>query len=102
MTENRVLVLYVPTKRRDEFVDVLMGCEALSGFSLLPALGYSREHSHFNTREQVVGYRRFDRFEIFLAEADLSVLLEKLGHASGRERLRYWIHDCSEDGHLPS
>jgi len=96
-----MLVLMVPRERRDDFVDLLMGREELSGFTLLPALGYSREHSHFSVPEQVLGYRDFDRFEIMLDALDLPALLDRLSASCGRERLRYWVFPISGEGHLP-
>ena len=71
MNEPRMLVLMVPRERRDDVVDALLGREELSGFTLLPALGYSRENSHLSVPEQVVGYRDFDRFEVLLDAVDL-------------------------------
>ena len=101
MNEPRLLVLMVPRERRDDFVDTLMEWEELSGFTLLPALGYSREHSHLSVPEQVVGYRDFDRFEVVLDALHLPPLFERLSEACGRERLRYWVYPLSAEGHLP-
>ena len=101
MTDPRLLVLIVPRERRDDFVDVLMSWEALSGFTLLPALGFSREHSHFNIPEQVAGYREFDRFEVLVDAVELPPLLDRLSVACGRERLRYWVSWVTAEGHLP-
>ena len=100
MTDSRLLVLMVPRERRDDFVDVLMGREALSGFTLLPALGFSREHSHFSIPEQVAGYRNFDRFEVLVEAPDLPALLACLAAACGRERIRYWVFPVIDEGHL--
>jgi hypothetical protein len=91
----------VPKERRDDFVDALIGHDALSGFTLLPALGYSREHSHFSIPEQVAGYREFDRFEVLVEASALSALLEHLSATSGSERLRYWVFMIAAEGHLP-
>jgi len=100
MTDPRLLVLMVPRERRDDFVDALMGWEALSGFTLLPALGFSREHSHFSIPEQVSGYREFDRFEVLVEATALQTLLDRLSAACGRERLRYWVSPVTAEGHL--
>ncbi|HBO13986.1 MAG TPA: DUF3240 domain-containing protein [Halieaceae bacterium] len=101
MTDTRLLVLMVPKERRDDFVDALIGQEALSGFTLLPALGYSREHSHFSIPEQVAGYREFDRFEVLVEAGALAGLLQQLSATSGSERLRYWVSPVKAEGHLP-
>ncbi|MHA7815043.1 MAG: DUF3240 family protein [Pseudohaliea sp.] len=100
MTDSRLLVFMVPRERRDDFVDVLMGRKGLAGFTLLPALGFSREHSHFSIPEQVAGYRDFDRFEVLVEAPDLPPLLERLSAACGRERLRYWLLPVIDEGHL--
>jgi hypothetical protein len=91
MTEQQLLVLLAPRERRDDLVDLLMGQARLSGFTLVPALGYSREHSHFSVEEQVAGYRENDRFEVFAAAADMPGILRVLQAAAGRERLRYYL-----------
>ncbi len=64
-----LLIVLAPAGRRDDLVDALMGNDHVSGFTLSPALGYSREHSHFSLGEQVAGYRDYSRFEV-LFEAD--------------------------------
>ena len=101
MTDLQLLVLLAPAERRDDLVDVLMELAVTSGFTLTPALGFSREHSHFSLREQVAGYRDVDRFEILAARAELPAVLAALSAACGNERLRYWIADIAGSGHLP-
>jgi hypothetical protein len=100
MTESQILVLLAPRDRRDDFVDALMSRGELSGFTLLPALGFSREHSHFNVSEQVSGYREFDRFEVITDATALPLLIENLSEMHGRDRLRYWVYPLSDVGHL--
>ena len=95
-----LLVLLAPAGRRDDLVDALMGNERISGFTLSPALGYSREHSHFNLGEQVAGYRAYSRFEVLFEAREQEALLNTLRRASGNERLRYWIMPVPETGHL--
>jgi hypothetical protein len=95
MTDTQLLVVTAPRERRDDLVDVLMAREEISGFTLLPALGYSREHSRFTVAEQVVGYRDVDRFEVLLAPGELPGLLDSLAAAGGRKALRYWVLDCA-------
>jgi hypothetical protein len=90
----------VPRERRDDFVDALMVEDRVSGFTLLPALGYSREHSHFSVKEQVVGYRQMDRFEVLTPTEVLPGLLDRLRGRCGREALRYWVTGLTREGHL--
>jgi hypothetical protein len=101
MTEQRLLVLLAPMERRDDLVDALMELDSISGFTLTPALGYSREHSHFSLREQVAGYREIDRFEVLLDDELLPTVLAVLESACGNEHLRYWVSEVPDSGHLP-
>jgi hypothetical protein len=101
MAEQQLLVFLAPAERRDDLVDVLMEIEGISGFTLIPALGYSREHHHFSLREQVSGYREFARFEVLLEPEQLSAVLTSLEPACGNERLRYWVGSIESTGHLP-
>jgi hypothetical protein len=95
-----LLVVLAPADRRDDLVDALMGNDHISGFTLTPALGYSREHSDFSLGEQVAGYREYSRFEVLFEATEKARLLETLRRASGNERLRYWIMPVPETGHL--
>ncbi len=95
-----LLVLLAPADRRDDLVDALMGNDHVSGFTLSPALGYSREHSHFSLGDQVAGYRDYSRFEVLFEVDQKAAVLESLRRASGNERLRYWIMPVPETGHL--
>ncbi|MEE4173733.1 MAG: DUF3240 family protein [Xanthomonadales bacterium] len=100
MSDCLLLVLLAPAGRRDDLVDALMGNDHISGFTLTPALGYSREHSGFSLGEQVAGYRDYSRFEVLFEATEKTRLLETLRRASGNERLRYWIMPVPETGHL--
>jgi len=100
MPDTRLLVLLAPAERRDDLVDALMEKADISGFTLTPALGYSREHAHFSVSEQVAGYREYSRFEVLFEAGQQEQLLEALSLAAGNEQLRYWITDAPETGHL--
>jgi hypothetical protein len=100
MSDTRLLVLLSPADRRDDLVDALMGNADIGGFTLSPALGYSREHSHFSLGEQVAGYRDYSRFEVLFDARQQEQVLAALRQAAGNERLRYWIMSVPETGHL--
>ncbi len=100
MTDQLLLTLMAPTHRRDEWVDALMAQEDLSGFTLLPALGYSREHATFNVAEQVRGYRDMDRFEILLSEQQLPEVLSQLKAVAGAEPIRFWTVALYSSGRI--
>ena len=100
MTEQLMLTIMTPTHRRDEWVDALMAQQDVSGFTLVPALGYSRQHANFNVAEQVCGYRDMDRFDILLSEQQLPELLCQLKAVAGAEVIRFWTVALHSSGHL--
>ncbi len=100
MTETQLLVLIVPEALKDDMVDTLMGLDDVSGFTLSTAAGYSREHSHFNLREQVEGYRSFFRFEVLHLPQVREHLCEVLAETCGDEPVRYWVAPVLVEGHL--
>lgn len=101
MPDYQLLVLLAPAERRDDLVDALMENENISGFTLLPALGFSREHSHFSPSEQVAGYRDFSRFEVLIEDQQQESVLRILERVCANEQLRYWITPVLQTGHLP-
>ena len=100
MDKLQVLVLIVPDTLKDDVVDALIGLPAVSGFTLSDAAGYSSEHSHFNLREQVEGYRNFCRLEVLHEPAVFEPLCASLHQACGGQAVRYWLSPVLRQGHL--
>jgi len=98
--EQQLLVLIVPAQMKDDMVDALIANPDISGFTLSSAAGYSREHSHFNLREQVEGYRSFCRLEVLHRPGQRAELFTALAGVCGGEALRYWVSPVVEQGHL--
>lgn len=90
-SKSEQLILIAPDEIKDDIVDQLIGLSQLSGFSLSEINGYSREHSHFDIREQVEGYRKFHRFEIFLDSNETAAVLTALKPVCASAAVRYWI-----------
>jgi len=90
-SKSEQLVLIAPNEIKDDIVDQLIGLSQLSGFSLSEINGYSREHSHFDIQEQVEGYRKFHRFEIFLDSDETAAVLMSLKPVCASAAVRYWI-----------
>jgi len=100
MPNCQLLVIVVPGEIKDDVVDTLMELEDISGFNLAKIAGYSKEHSQFNVREQVEGYRELYRFEIIHTESQQKLLLDSLSTVCAGPRLRYWIVPVIEQGHF--
>ena len=100
MDEQQLLVMMIPTSLKDDVVDCLMACEAISGFNMMAMAGYSKEHSQYELREQVEGYRQFFKFEVMHLRAQHSELMSTLRPACATANIRYWIVPVLEQGHL--
>lgn len=97
---GETLVLMVPRALRDDIIDVLMADDTLRGFSVTPAQGFSRNHAGLDLREQVKGYREFERFEVNCTATQRELLFPKLAAAAGSEHLHYWLTPVLEEGRL--
>ena len=95
-----MLVLVAPGEIRDDLVDALMSCDLVSGFNMGQIAGFSREHSRFNLREQVVGYRDLFRFEIVHRSDDREALMSALAPVCERSHCRYWLLPLLHEGHF--
>ena len=83
MSTEQLLVLIAQNDIKDDIVDTLIELEFLSGFSLGNICGFSREHSHFNIKEQVdmIEMPSGNRL-ILLSEGRLLNLGNATGHPS--------------------
>ena len=100
MTDGQLLILMVPDNIRDDVVDTLMCCEGISGFNMTTIAGYSKEHSQYNLREQVEGYREFFEFEVMHGREQEHSLLTALRPVCASAHIRYWIVPVLSQGHL--
>lgn len=97
---KQLLVLITPHHIKDDVVDTLMAQDYLSGFSLINICGFSREHSQYNLKEQVEGYREFYKFEVMHQQADQAALLAAVASACRHDPCRYWIVPLATSGVL--
>ena len=100
MAEQQLLVIMVPAEIKDDMVDALISCEGISGFNMETIAGYSKEHSQYNLREQVEGYREFFEFEVMHSREQESSLLATLRPVCESAPIRYWIIPVLSQGHL--
>ncbi len=85
---------------KDDVVDALIALEDISGFSMCATDGYSRRHSQYDLREQVVGYRRQCRAEVMHREMQEPALLAALESLCAASHIRYWITPLTTAGEL--
>jgi hypothetical protein len=100
MDDHQLLIMMVPGELRDDVVDSLSGCEGISGFNMTTMAGFSKEHSQYDLREQVEGYRKFFKFEVMHARPQQATLLAVLRPVCSSANIRYWIVPVLEQGHI--
>ena len=100
MAELQLLVMMVPGEIKDDVVDTLIACDGISGFNMETIAGYSKEHSKYNLREQVEGYREFFEFEVMHRPEQEQFLLCSLRPVCESAHIRYWILPVLKQGHL--
>lgn len=104
MTNLEVLHAFFPLDMRDAVVDALLELDELSGFSIVPIDGHSRDNSQLDKLEQVVGYRRMFRLEVIvnsdLREQVIDHLRVCRSYKPGDKGIRYYVTPIVESGHL--
>lgn len=100
LTEIISLIVIVPTDLKDTMVDKLICLDCISGFNMDTIAGFSGEHSRYNVREQVQGYRRYLRFEVICDRGHLDELFLALGPVCDPVEARYWVAPVIEQGHF--
>ncbi len=100
MDDCQLLIMMVPEDLRDDVVDALMGGAEISGFNMTTMAGYSKEHSQYDLREQVEGYRQYFKFEVMHPRSQQADLLDLLRPVCTPAHLRYWIVPVLAQGHF--
>ncbi|MDX5406476.1 MAG: DUF3240 family protein [Chromatiaceae bacterium] len=104
MTDLEMLHVFFPLDLRDAVVDALLELDELSGFSIVPIDGHSRDNSQLDKLEQVVGYRRMFRLEIIagteLRQRVIALLRECRSCRPGDKGIRYYVTAVLDSGHI--
>ena len=100
MLEQQLLVVLVPGELKDDVIDMLIACDDISGFNMATTAGFSKEHSQYNLREQVEGFREMFQFEVLHMAPQEQNLLDQLRQVCTAVQVRYWIAPLRSAGHL--
>ena len=101
MQDNRLLLtLYLDKQLEADLVDSLIGLDCVSGFTLSPVFGFSREHVQLDRDEQVAGSRKQLKVEVIHSSADTDRILCALSALNGYHAPRYIVTALLDEGHL--
>lgn len=98
MSEQVIFTLNVPSLLKDDVIDILIDLDYISGFNLNKIQGFSKEHSQFDTAEQVAGHRTFYQFEVLILSTQYIPIKEALKTICQPARLKYWLTPVIDSG----
>ncbi len=97
-TQEYLVTINVPPLLEEAVVDCLLEIESADGFSSLSVNAHASDHEHLSLAEQVAGRQRKMRFQMYIPEQQLSVLIEHLRcHFSG-SGIQYWVMPVLDAG----
>jgi hypothetical protein len=100
-TTEYLVTLNVPVELEEPIVDCLLTFESEHGFSSFPVNSHDR---HLNERlsllEQVTGRHKRVRFQMYIPESDLLLLLSKLKADFANSGIHYWVLPVMETGYI--
>lgn len=94
------VTLNVPPSIEEAVVDCLLTIESEQGFSSLPVSSHDHRNEGLSLAEQVSGRQRKIRFQMYLAQHDLTVLLTKLRAEFDGAGITYWVLPVIDSGEV--
>ncbi len=98
MSEAFLLTVNAPPSLEDALVDFLLSLEWRQGFTSFPANAHDHNHQGLSLAEQVSGYQRKIRFQMYVEKQNISALLTKLKVEFAGSGLHYWLVSAIEQG----
>jgi hypothetical protein len=99
-TQEYLVTLNVPPSLEEAIVDCLLTFETEDGFSSFPVSAHDHKNQNLSIAEQVAGRQDQIRFQMYIPEEDLRVLLDKLKKEFSGSGVRYWVLPVVENGSL--
>jgi hypothetical protein len=98
--QEYLVSINVPPLLEEAVVDCLLSIEIADGFSSLVVNAHSSEHEGLSLAEQVAGRQKQIRFQMYLPEQQLSVLIQQLKHCFSGSGIHYWVLPVLESGYI--
>jgi hypothetical protein len=99
MSNNLLLVTFnVPPTIESLVVDSLLLLESANGFSSFPVFAHSHINDDLSLAEQVTGRQKKIRFQIYVHENELAVLLAQIKKSFAGSGIEYWVLPVLENG----
>lgn len=93
-----LVTLNVPPSLEEAVVDCLLTLESEHGFSSFPVSSHDHRNEGLSLAEQVTGRQRKIRFQMYVPEQGLAVLLAQLRAEFSGSGINYWVLPVIENG----
>ena len=93
-----LVTINVPPLLEESVVDCLLAIESADGFSSLVVSAHGSEHEALSLAEQVAGRKKQIRFQMYVPEQQLNVLIDKLKQDFSGAGIHYWVMPVLESG----
>lgn len=100
MPETVNLTVYVEQKRKEDVIDCLLPLTCISGFSISPCFGYSRDNAQLDLAEQVAGGRQLFKLDILHNDKDTNAIISALQSVNTPNPMRYVVSPVISHGHI--
>lgn len=97
-SQEYLVTINVPPGLEELVVDCLLMLESEHGFSSLPVSAHDHRNEGLSLAEQVTGRQRKIRFQMYVPEQGLSVLLAQLRQEFSGSGIHYWVLPVIENG----
>ncbi len=99
-TKEYLVTLNVPLMLEELMIDCLLTFESEHGFSSLRINAHDHRHRDLSLAEQVSGRQKKIRFQLYIDQQDLSLLLDKLKTEFSGSGIQYWVLPVIDTGYL--
>lgn len=98
--QEYLVTINVPPLLEEAVVDCLLAIEAADGFSSLVVSAHGSEHETLSLAEQVAGRKKQIRFQMYVPEQQVEVLIERLKQDFSGAGMHYWVMPVLESGSI--
>ncbi len=95
-----LVTINVPPLLEEAVVDCLLAIESADGFSSLVVRAHGSEHDTLSLAEQVAGRKKQIRFQMYVPEQQLEVLINQLKQNFSGAGIHYWVMPVLDSGSI--
>jgi hypothetical protein len=98
MPQEYLITLNVPPALEGMMVDNLLTLEFERGFSGFPVYAHHHQNEELSIAEQVTGRQKRIRFQMYVDDTNLTLLLTNLRENFSNSNIQYWVMPVLESG----